>query len=154
MSTVSSGQTQNVYPGQTVNNTTVLSGGVQEIFVGGVAVATTLSSGALQFDAGSASGTRIEAGGVDYVESFAAATDTIVSSGGVLVAFTDASLGSVTVRAGGIELLASVSSGITDDDSGYALSAAFAQTVFAGGTVLSAAFRASPTKAVPSQRRS
>jgi autotransporter passenger strand-loop-strand repeat protein len=80
MTTVGSGQTQNVSSGQTVSGTIVPSGGTEYIFSGGTADATALSDGVTD-DFGVDSESTIFNGVAEYVYGGGSAQRTTISAG-------------------------------------------------------------------------
>jgi autotransporter passenger strand-loop-strand repeat protein len=136
--TVSTGQTLNVYSGAvtsaivvdgtavvagTATSTTVNAGGSVLVRNGGLTVSTTLDSGTeFLISKGQASGSIIESSGVQSVGIFATATDTLVQDGGTEIVDIGADTVRPVVDSGGLELV---------DADGEALRA----TVSAGGTL-------------------
>ncbi|HEV2159967.1 beta strand repeat-containing protein [Bradyrhizobium sp.] len=99
---------QDVYLGGTAINTT-MDGGIQSVS-GGTVVQTTISNGALQILHGSASMTTVNAGGQQSVYADGVATGTTVNAGGVQV---DWGAASATIVNGGVQFVYGSATGTT-----------------------------------------
>ena len=95
--TVNNGGEEYVVTGGRVSGTT-LNGGFGVI--AGTAVGTKVNSGATLYDLGAASGTIVNSGGLEFVESGATANNTSISGGTVEIASGAAATGTVTFLPG------------------------------------------------------
>ncbi len=94
-----SGGTQVVFASAT--STTVDSGGIESVAAGGTASGTTVSTGGIQYDAGTAISTTLS-GGVQAV--YGSAAGTTIDSGGYEVALSGGTVGGATISGGTLEL--------------------------------------------------
>ncbi|MDH2404217.1 hypothetical protein QCM77_30330 [Bradyrhizobium sp. SSUT18] len=99
---------QNVYSGGTAINTT-MDGGIQSVY-GGTVVQTTISNGAFQYLHGSASMTTVNSGSQQNVYADGIATGTTINAGGLQV---DWGAASATIVNGGVQYVYGSATGTT-----------------------------------------
>jgi autotransporter passenger strand-loop-strand repeat protein len=106
MTTVSSGQTLDIFAGQTSKGVIVLNGGAL-VLSGGTASGTIVSSGGTEqvYSGGTAIGTMVSSGGLEVVSSGGVASATTISNGGFEYIFSGGKAIGTVVSSGGKEFV-------------------------------------------------